>query len=457
MNAWLSMTLLLVLAGGEDYGGHWEGAIAIPGEPIAIRVDLVFGATWTGTMDILEQGVQGAPLSVALSTEGITLISDLPGAPTFKGRLANGAIEGEFAQGGNTFPFRLGRERAKPRARPQDPLPPYPYREEEVGYQNGKIRLAGTLTIPDGEGPFPAVVLITGSGAQNRNEELLGHRPFLVLADHLTRAGIAVLRVDDRGVGGSSGNVRDATTADFAGDVLAGVRFLKEHAGIAGEAIGVLGHSEGGLVGPLAASRSSDIAFVVMLAGTGVTGAEILLAQGELIARSGGASEAQIAQTLALQKRTFALLRSGKDSTTIQAEIDATAHELQAGLSESERQGVAQQSEGSLREYLTPWFRFFISYDPRIALRSVTVPVLALNGELDLQVPADQNLPEIEKALREAGNKDVTIKRFPKMNHLFQVCATGSPAEYAHIDETINPAVLDCVTRWILERFGPDR
>jgi pimeloyl-ACP methyl ester carboxylesterase len=352
--------------------------------------------------------------------------------------------------------LRPGLAAAQPARRPQDPQPPFPYSTEETAYSNGDIHLAGTLTLPPGEGPFPAVVLITGSGAQNRDEELLGHRPFLVLADHLTRAGIAVLRVDDRGVGGSTGSVPQSTSADFAGDVLAGVRFLKGHPRIAPGRIGLLGHSEGGLIAPLAASRSADVAFIILLAGPGVPGAEILPAQVEAIDRASGMPEERIRKQVDLTRADLRLMRAEKDPTALRAQLKKLFAEHSDALDPKEIQagGTDALVEQQVKAFSSPWFRYFLDYDPRPVLRLVRVPVLALNGELDRQVPVEQNLPAIEQALREGKNPDVTVRRMPGLNHLFQTARTGSPAEYSTIDETLSPALLDTVTHWILERFG---
>ena len=347
---------------------------------------------------------------------------------------------------------------AEPPARPQEPKPPFPYSSEEVHYETNGVKLAGTLTLPAGNGPFPAVLLLTGSGAQNRDEEVFGHKPFLVIADHLTRAGIAVLRMDDRGIGGSTGSVSNSTTADFADDALAGVRFLKSHPHIAPGRIGLLGHSEGGIIAPLAASRSRDVAFVILLAGTGLPGAEVLLDQGTRIARAEGAPEGRIQTQTADQRKVFELIRTEKDPVALRAKLQDVARAQVARLPEAERRSLGDNPEAFVDKQvevaLTPWFRFFLAYDPRPALAHLRIPVLALNGERDLQVSADLNLPEIGKALKAAKDPDVTLRRLPNLNHLFQHATTGDISEYAKSAETISPEVLDIVTKWILERFG---
>ncbi len=456
--ALMAGALMAAPAVGQDLSGHWEGEITIPGQPLAIKLDLSrSGEEWEGSIDIPMQGAKGLALG-AFDVIGETVefqISGVPGTPTFVGTFRDDRIEGDFKQAGATMKFWLGRETLAGPNRPQEPKPPFPYREEEVAYENGAVGLAGTLTLPPGEGPFPAALLITGSGPQDRDEALVGHRPFWVLADHLTRAGIAVLRVDDRGVGGSSGgSVMESTSADFATDVITGVEFLKADVRI--REIGVIGHSEGGVVGPMAAAQSEDIAFVVMMAGTGVSGSAILIEQLELIARAQGATEEMVASSLKLQRRAIAIISDDgprderKEQMRAVVEEQLAAAPETAALSGQEREQAIDQAVAGA---LNPWFEAFVKLDPRVALRQVKVPVLVLNGDLDLQVDADQNLGEIAQALMEGGNKDVTIRRFDKLNHLFQTSTTGSPSEYATIEETIAPVVLNTMSDWILDRF----
>jgi len=446
-------------AAPSPFAGHWEGAIQIPTGELQVMMDLTPAeGGWKGSIDIPQQGAKGLPLD-KITVDGDHArfsIAGVPGDPTFDGEAKNGAIRGTFTQGQASLPFHLGRDAVKPPRRPQEPQPPFPYPEEEVTYQNGGVRLAGTLTLPPGSGPFPAVLLITGSGAQNRNEELLGHKPFLVLADHLTRAGIAVLRVDDRGVAGSTGD-SNATSADFAEDALAGVRFLKGHARIAKDRIGLLGHSEGGLIAPLAASRSTDVAFIILFAGSGVPGFELLPAQVEALNLAGGMSAVQARKEGELTRAAVGLVRAEKDDDALRTKLTKLIQDHPDAVSPQDLAAVggmeafiAQQ----MKFFSNPWARFFLDYDPRPALRKVRVPVLAVNGELDKQVLVDQNLPAIERALREGKNPDVTVRRMPGLNHLFQTATTGSTTEYAQIEETMSPAVLDLVTRWILQRFG---
>ncbi len=445
-----------------EFAGHWEGTIDLQGTEMTFMIDLTLTEdAWSGTMDIPAQNAHDLPLS-GIRIEGVSIefaLEGVPGDPVWAGSLSDGRIEGNLSQSGFTFPFWLGREEIGPPSRPQEPLPPFPYREEEVSYQNGEITLAGTLTLPPGDGPFPAALLITGSGAQDRNEEIFNHKPFLLIADVLTRAGIAVLRVDDRGVGGSSAGSRSATSADFMRDVLSGVDFLISHPGINPLKVGLIGHSEGGMIAPMAAAESHDVAFIVLLAGTGVTGEEILLEQTRLITKASGATSDQLEAQFTAQQKALGLARTGADSLTVREAVTDLIDVQFARLSDLEQQAITpeireQQITQATIQVLLPWFRYFLGFDPRTVLRQVTVPVLAINGGLDLQVPPSQNLPEIAIALGEAGNTDITIREFPGLNHLFQTAGSGSPAEYALIEETMSPLVLETIRDWILERFG---
>jgi hypothetical protein len=447
----------------DDFQGHWEGNTETPGGPLPIRIDLARqDTTWTGTWDSPAQNVTGLPMTdIRISGSELQFAGkDIPGNPVWKGKLEGGTITGTLSQSGIHMPFLFSREKMVPPARPQEPKPPFPYQAEEVSYNDGDIKLAGTLTIPKGKGPFPAALLITGSGPENRDEELFGHKPFLILADGLTRAGIAVLRVDDRGVGGSSGGTTHPTSADLAQDVLQGVAYLHGRPEVDSRKIGLIGHSEGGLIGPIAASQSTGVAFVVLLAGPGVPGDEIISRQTELILRASGMKGDSLRVFLDQQHRMHQLIRSGADSSRIRDFVmsealaqmdDATKAAALAPEKKAEiEQGVNQQTA----VMSSPWYRYFITTDPRPFLRRLTVPVLALGGELDLQVDPDQNLPEIKKALEEGGNKDVTVTKLPGLNHLFQKATTGKVEEYSRIEETMNPVALQAVRDWIVARWG---
>jgi pimeloyl-ACP methyl ester carboxylesterase len=341
-------------------------------------------------------------------------------------------------------------------ARPQEPHKPYPYREEEVTYDGKQpgVRLAGTLTLPAGKKRhFPAVLLITGSGPQDRNETMLGHRPFLVLADYLTRRGIAVLRVDDRGVGGSFGASGSDTSASFAGDAQAGVEFLAHHKDIDPRRIGIIGHSEGGMIAPMVAEKSNDVAFVVLMAAPGVKGQDLLEEQAALIARARGASDEMIALNRETQEKMFTLLGKNKDYISTESELREIWSDTKNKMTAQDLSTMGDPdviARQQIRAVMSPWFRYFLAYDPREALEHLRCPVLAINGELDLQVPAKQNLPAIEAALKNGNNRDFTVRELPGLNHLFQTAITGSPTEYAKIEETLSPVALKTMGNWIV-------
>jgi hypothetical protein len=445
--------------------GYWNGALESDGA-IVLRAGLEFAPAPCGqvyaTFDSPDQGTNDLPFtSLALAGDSLRFgLSYLNGA--FAGVVsADGArISGIWSQDGTTLDLQLTRGDSAVGRRPQEPTPPYSYDTLPVTYENGEggVRFSGTLTIPRGEGPFPAVLMLTGSGAQNRDETIMGHRPFLVLADHLTRRGIATLRVDDRGVGGSTGNVMTATIADNAGDALAGVTFLKSQAKVNARSIGLLGHSEGGWVAPLAATRSADIAFLVILAGPAVTGEEIRHAQDSLMAVLGGASLDYVAADRLVSQAIYDALRAEPNDSVAVVRMGEAADAAHARLPPARQRlldsaWAGMDAEQVWRQMVTPWFRFLLSYDPRPALSRVTVPVLALFGDKDVQVPPAQSVPPMEAAFRAAGNRDATVRVFPGLNHLFQHAETGLIAEYGRIEETIAPEILQTIGDWITARF----
>ncbi|MBZ5725438.1 MAG: alpha/beta fold hydrolase [Acidobacteriia bacterium] len=399
-------------------------------------------ATW----DSLDQDAKGMPVT-SVTRDGASLKIELKAsAARFEGKIDpdRATIAGTFTQFGTPRPLVLARvdaaglrKAATPPRRPQTPAKPYPYREEELFYENGRagIRLAATLTIPQGKGPFPAVLLITGSGPQDRDESLKGHKPFLVLADYLTRQGIAVLRADDRGVAKSGGIFAPATTADFATDTEAGVAYLQTRSEVDPHRIGLIGHSEGGTIAPMVAARNRDIAFIVMLAGAGVRGDEVLVAQVAAGNEAAGMSHADAQKVGAGEREILNVLENEKDP--------AKRREKLAGLI------AADRLDAQIAVLTSPWFRYFLTYDPAPALRKVTCPVLALIGGKDTQVPPGQNLPAIRKALEEGGNRHFEAAEMPGLNHLFQTARTGSVPEYEQIEETISPAVLEKIASWI--------
>ncbi len=440
----------------------FSGELATPGGNMAMT--MVFartaGGNWVGVLDVPAQGLTGLPFtSVSRDGDAITATLEIPGSGV---QVTADIVENEqrltgtFNQGPFAVEIDFPREAgyAVPTInRPQHPEPPYPYtvRDVTVEHPDG-YELAGTLTIPPGPGPFAAVVLVTGSGPQDRDESIAGHKPFLVIADYLTRHGIAVLRCDDRGTGQSGGTFEGATTADFATDALAAMQYLASVEGIDARRVGLIGHSEGGLVAPLVAGLTDDVDFMVLLAGTGVPGDEVLLLQAELIANAAGANEVAMAATRKWQTRYFGLVREGLDAEQLDQELRPVI-EARLEMTGLEGDGLAAAVEVQMAQVVSPWMRYFITFDPRPALTRVKCPVLALNGTLDLQVYHDQNLPEIQKAIA-AGGGDVTIRRYEGLNHLFQPAETGDLSEYGAIETTFDEAVLRDIVAWIHRKAG---
>jgi pimeloyl-ACP methyl ester carboxylesterase len=441
--------------------GNWLATLEVAGAKLRLVVKIEKSASgYAAKFDSPDQGATDLPIdSIVLDGNKLTFAAAKFGI-SYDGTLnqAGDEISGAFKQGANEMPMIFKRVAAVPKLnRPQDPKKPYPYDEQEVSYRNEKdnINIAGTLTLPRGGGPYPAVLLITGSGSQDRNETIAGHRPFLVLADYLTRNGVAVLRVDDRGIGGTGIGSLSATSENYAEDVLAGVSFLKQRKEIDPKMIGLIGHSEGGMIAPMAAARSNDVAFIVLLAGPGQRGEDVIYTQTELIHKAQGTPPDTLAHILALSRRINAIVKAETDGKRVEQRINEEIAAYVGTLNDVQKkqfEPAAVAVKAFIPMYKTAWYRYFITFDPRPVLKSVKVPVLALNGEHDLQVAWKENLDLIAASLKE--NKNVTIKAFPNLNHLFQTSATGLLSEYNEIEETISPEVLKTMSDWILRTAG---
>ncbi|MEU8899489.1 alpha/beta fold hydrolase [Nocardia sp. NPDC048505] len=425
--------------------GDWHGAIQTPGAPLEVGV--TFKADGA-TIDIPAQGIAGAALKdVQTSRDAVTwTIADIPGDPKFKGRYdsAGDKITGDFTQSGQTFALTMERGKVVPPARPQEPKPPFPYQSEDVSYRSGDLTIAATLTKPQGPGPFPAVLLITGSGPQDRNEELMGHKPFLLLADTLTRAGYAVLRADDRGVGGTGGDLDDANYDDLSADAAAGVSFLRARADIDKNRVGLLGHSEGGYLAPKVAARpDSGVAFLISMAGPSVPGRDVLIEQNRVILGAGGASPEEIdKQVRFVTEWSEALVRGDL----------AAAKQVQ--VRQNETVPVEQrQSEAAMNAMNSKYMAAFLAYDPGPDLAALRIPVFSFFGDKDLQVPPAQSAQRMREVL--AANPDQTVRVYPGLNHLMQPAPTGQLSEYTTIETTIAPEVLTDITAWLTQRFPP--
>jgi hypothetical protein len=442
--------------------GIWEGKLKVPGTELIIvfKISKNSDGILTATLDSPDQGVTGIPVEEVIFEDNILHLEIKSVGGVFEGKVSEDflVIKGKWKQSGQTLPLTVKRvDKAVEILRPQVPKKPYPYIEEELVYKNEEagITLAGTLTLPPGKGPSPAVLLISGSGPQDRDETIYNHRPFLVLADYLTCQGIAVLRVDDRGVGESTGDFSQATSEDFASDVLTSVEYLKTSKEIDPKKIGLIGHSEGGIIAPMVAVKSPDVAFIVLMAGTGLTGEEILYLQGALINRTMGVSEEDIAKNRQLNEKIFSVIKEEKDKKNAEERLRQMFMEDWEKMSDEKKEQIGDPEvflKAQLQSLLSPWLKFFLNYDPKPTLSKVKCPVLAINGEKDLQVPPKENLSAIEEALKAGGNKNFTIKELPGLNHLFQTAQTGLPSEYAKIEETISPEALKIVGDWILEQ-----
>lgn len=441
-----------------DLVGRWEGALSVGGTALPLVIRVTQGSSGlVAVMDSPAQGAHDIPISGLSETAGTVRFAIPSVGGRFEGaRSGDGAsLTGAWSQGGASLPLILTRAGAgaevapapAPAAleRPQTPVAPFPYVAEDVTFANAGagIELTGTLTRPQGDGPFPAVVLITGSGAQDRDQTILGHKPFAVWADALTRRGVAVLRYDDRGMGGSGGGSIDETTADFATDVRAAMAFLRSRPEVDSARLGLMGHSEGGAAALIAMSEGAPAAFVVMIAGPSVPGADILAAQTERAVLASGGTAEQAGQSRAQQARLMqAVVDNKKDSAGASRATLAIMTEL----------GTPQNTAAQASRVMgSGWYRYFVSYDPAPAIRALDVPMLAIYGERDINVPAEQNAPQVT-----ALKPDATVVVLAGLNHLMQHARTGLPSEYESLTETLAPEAIRTVTDWIVQTTGAE-
>ena len=444
----------------QNIEGTWNGVLKI--NDISLRI--VFhieknGDTYSTKMDSPDQGASGIPADKT-SFDGQQLVVEAAQlGMVFTGNLNGEEVVGEFKQGPTSFPLTFSRKAVEKKVepRPQDPKD-FPYKVEEVSFKNheAKVTLAGTLTLPKDGKPKSVVILISGSGPQDRNEEVasFNHRPFLVLSDYLTRNGIGVLRYDERGVGESSGNFGAATSADFATDVVAAIDFLNFRPDLKGVKIGLAGHSEGGIIAPMVASTSKEVDFIALLAAPGMPSGDLLLLQSKLISEAEQVPTEIVEANHKILQEAYAFLVDNVDLPKEEAKkglikifksgLTGFPKEVRSQIG-NEDEFVNKEAEG----LLDPWFRYFIAIDPAIYLEKVNCPVFAINGTLDLQVPATENLEAIEQSLTKAGNENFVIKPMAQLNHLFQKAETGSPSEYKNIEETFNEAAMKAIASWI--------
>jgi uncharacterized protein len=443
---------------GQDPAGIWSGSLDIPGG-VTLRLVFRVERERTGELKVLfdspDQGARDIPAAGEAQDDGRVVLQIPKAGASFEGRWsAEGTLVGDFVQAGRHLPMVLARVSEAPKVlRPQEPRPPFPYRVEDVTFQNaeGGVRLAGTLTLPESPRPLPAVVLITGSGPQDRDEALFGHRPFWIIADSLSRQGYAVLRYDDRGVGASTGTFSSATSLDFMADALAGVAYLKGRREIDRQRIGLLGHSEGALIAALGAGRDSDVAFIVLLAPPMLPIDQILLNQEAAITRAHGESEGSIASKRASSERILALAKAAPDAAAFKTAV-ASVLAADATLDAAARAAMEQEA----KSLASTWMRWLLVHDVARDLARVRCPVLALIGEKDLQVvPIEANLALLKSGLAAGGNTKLTAKVLPGLNHAFQTAKTGSPLEYGVIEETVSPRALEEIGSWMSRNVPP--
>lgn len=444
----------------QDITGAWNGLLSFPGGKLRLTVNITkAGNGYTATVDSPDQGATGIGVKT-ISFENNTLSFSIPEIKAdYKGTYANNGFKGNFTQNAYAMPLDLSRNEVKVAAvvRPQEPARPYPYHTEEITFKNDKdnIILSGTLTMPKKEGNYPAVILISGSGPQNRDEELMDHKPFLVLADHLTKNGIAVLRYDDRGVEKSGGKFETATSADFAKDAAAAFTYLKSRKEINKKKIGFAGHSEGGMIAPMVAAENADVAFVILMAGPGIAGDELMTLQNYLIGKANNMPEEELTKLAGINNKIYDAIKKENDPAALKTKMNTVLDtELKPllyskGIPQNQINDYAQRQAD---EVLSPWFTYFVRYKPAPIIEKVKCPILAINGNKDLQVASMANLEGIKRAAEKGGNKKVTIKELPGLNHLFQESATGNPSEYATIEQTISPVALNEISGWIIKQ-----
>ena len=444
----------------QEVSGSWQGALKVQG----VELEIMFHIKKQdpGYITLMDSPTQGAfdipTTKTTFQNNQIEIVIANLGA-FYQGKLNKDTIKGTFNQGGMPFPLVLTKSIKKELLRPQEPKPPYPYHIEETTFLNTKenIKLAATLTLPKKTEKSPAVILIAGSGPNDRDETVFNHKPFWILADHLTRQGIAVLRYDKRGVGSSEGEYFTATTKDFACDVTSAIKFLKERSDIDTTKIGLIGHSEGGIIAPMVAANNEDVKFAILMAGLGVNGTELVIAQHQHEFNKQSPNIKEIESLTQALNVLYSNIKSWREHAGSDNEREQLREDLSI-LWES----LARNTQGAMHKdtfirqttskVISPWFRYFLTIDPLVYIQKLTIPVLAINGENDTQVEFKSNLRGIENALKKGGNNQYTIKSYPHLNHLFQESNTGEINEYGIIEQTISPLVLADIAKWIQQQ-----
>ena len=448
--------------GQVSFEGIWQGKVNVG---MDLRVVFIIrqddNQKFTATMDLPDQGLNGIiSTDVIVNNDSLVInIKEFQGS--YSGKLINqNTIDGNWKQGITTV-LQLNKvEKVHLIHKPQTPLPPFSYKSEDVVYNNhnGSINYGATLTMPFGEGPFPAVVLITGSGQQNRDQEISGHKPFAVIADYLTKNGFAVLRVDDRGVGQTSGNVTSSTTLNFVDDVNTGLDYLISRKEIERKRLGLIGHSEGGMIAPILAARRKDISAIVLLAAPGKITTEILIEQNEAIYRSNGLPAEFVRSYMDLYSSIMRIMKNIQDKaiakTKVTAEVDSWLKRTPSNFVVATT-GIINDNKKALfiealvESFGSAWMHYFLNYDPKKVLEKQTCNVFAINGSKDIQIFSKSNLAGIEAALKKSKSKSFQIREYPGLNHLFQNCDACGVREYGTLQETISIEVLKDISAWL--------
>lgn len=443
VRSFILLMILLPVAAMAQISGYWKGTMELGVQQLEIGFDIKDGDSLYATMDVPAQGAYDIPAECSFEDNNLIVNITSIGA-TYKGALSDDKITGTFTQRGMDFSLDLikSEKQQARKERPQDPKEPLDYVAEDVFFENtiDNIKLAGTLTMPNGNGPFPAVVLVSGSGTQNRNEELMNHRPFLVIADYLTRHGIAVLRYDDRGFAPSQGDASTATSADLANDAQAAFNYLIRRKEIDNENVGIVGHSEGGMINFMVAAREPKVAFVISLAGPAVKGCLLLKQQQRDILKAQGYSDEAIDFVNATNTKLIDIVEQSDDINQAVSEADKYLSQI------GDSQEVIDQYTAEL---CSPWMYYFLRHDPADDIIATRCSALLLNGTKDLQVNAEQNLAEFKKIAKQYRKKNLVVRKMKGLNHLFQHCTTGLPEEYFEIEETIAPETLEIMTKFI--------
>lgn len=446
--------LFFSLAHSQEIEGDWYGNLKVSGMEIPLVFHIKkFNSKYTSTMDSPKQGAFNLKFNETSFEKSILKLAMVNSGIEYDGTYNDKLkiISGTFKQGAMNLTLNLTKneQQIKITKRPQEPNPPFSYYSENIIFKNqiDNFNLSGTLTLPQENGPFPAVILINGSGPQNRDYEVFGHKPFLVIADYLTKMGIAVLRYDDRGVADSQGQFSRATSKDFTSDVHAALDFLKSRNEIDKDKIGLIGHSEGGIIAPMVAKDSKEVSFIVLLASQGLRGDKLLLLQKKLLEEKSGISESSINQSQNIFKGAYKIILESKDDK-----------ELKHILNEYFKKNLNNELNDSqlnilLQQLTTSWMKYYLKYDPAEVLEKIDIPVLSLYGENDFQVPPIENSEILRKSLEKAKNNNVQIMTLDKLNHFFQESDTGLINEYAEIEQTIAPHVLEIIYNWIIKQY----